>query len=131
MCVTNLCRNGRWRSQWTVTFDPSATGDVVELKGVIKVQVHYYEDGNVQLVSSKDVKQNISVLVSFIIQTNFGFEVQFVAFCKCNELKHPLNFQNETEFASEFVKLVETAETEYHNALSKYFIYFLNTNLLI
>jgi len=80
--------NGRWRSQWTVAFDPSSSGEIVELKGVIKVQVHYYEDGNVQLVSSKDVKQTIPV-------------------------------SNESEFALEFVKLVESAETEYHNALSE------------
>lgn len=80
--------NGRWRSQWTVSFDPTATSESVELKGVVKVQVHYYEDGNVQLVSSKDVKQSILIT-------------------------------NESEFASEFTKLVETAESEYHNALSE------------
>jgi capping protein alpha len=80
--------NGRWRSQWTVSFDPSATSESVELKGVVKVQVHYYEDGNVQLVSSKDVKQSIQIT-------------------------------NESDFASEFTKLVETAESEYHNALSE------------
>jgi len=80
--------NGRWRSQWTANFDPTSAGEIVELKGVIKVQVHYYEDGNVQLVSSKDVKQTIQV-------------------------------SSESEFAAEFVKLVETAETEYHNALSE------------
>jgi len=58
-----ICRNGRWRSQWTVSFDPTATSESVELKGVVKVQVHYYEDGNVQLVSSKDVKQSILITV--------------------------------------------------------------------
>jgi len=80
--------NGRWRSQWTVIFDPSAVGESVELKGVVKVQVHYYEDGNVQLVSSKDIKQS-------------------------------LNVSNESDFASEFSRLVEAAESEYHNALSE------------
>uniref|UniRef100_A0A2I9LP04 F-actin-capping protein subunit alpha n=2 Tax=Centruroides TaxID=6875 RepID=A0A2I9LP04_9SCOR len=51
--------NGRWRSVWMVTFPLGA--DVAELQGVVKVQVHYYEDGNVQLVSSKDIKESLSI----------------------------------------------------------------------
>ncbi|CAH0724168.1 unnamed protein product, partial [Brenthis ino] len=44
--------NGRWRSVWSLTVGGGAT----ELRGMLRVQVHYYEDGNVQLVSSKEVK---------------------------------------------------------------------------
>ncbi|BFZ10819.1 hypothetical protein BsWGS_13858 [Bradybaena similaris] len=51
--------NGRWRSQWSVTFP--ASGGSAEVSGLLRVQVHYYEDGNVQLVSSKDIKQSIKV----------------------------------------------------------------------
>lgn len=51
--------NGRWRSEWSVSFQPS--GGNVEVTGVLKVQVHYYEDGNVQLVTSKEVKENLKI----------------------------------------------------------------------
>jgi len=50
------CRNGRWRSQWTI----DASGNA---KGVLRAQVHYYEDGNVQLQTEKKVEfqGNLSV----------------------------------------------------------------------
>lgn len=51
--------NGRWRSQWHVTFQTGSGS--ADLKGVLKVQVHYYEDGNVQLVSSKDCRESVVV----------------------------------------------------------------------
>jgi len=40
--------NGRWRSQWTCKFSP---GQNINLTGQIRVNVHYYEDGNVQLTT--------------------------------------------------------------------------------
>uniref|UniRef100_A0A1B6LHE9 F-actin-capping protein subunit alpha n=1 Tax=Graphocephala atropunctata TaxID=36148 RepID=A0A1B6LHE9_9HEMI len=49
--------NGRWRSQWSITVN----GGSAEIRGILKVQVHYYEDGNVQLVSSKDIKETLGV----------------------------------------------------------------------
>lgn len=51
--------NGRWRSQWSVTLPEG--GGSAELTGILKVQVHYYEDGNVQLVSSKEVQETLNV----------------------------------------------------------------------
>ncbi|XP_001607161.1 F-actin-capping protein subunit alpha [Nasonia vitripennis] len=51
--------NGRWRSVWTSSF--STSSGTAELKGSLKVQVHYYEDGNVQLVSSKEVKESLPI----------------------------------------------------------------------
>ncbi|KAK2177632.1 hypothetical protein NP493_588g00003 [Ridgeia piscesae] len=52
--------NGRWRSLWTVTF-PESGGGSAELTAILKVQVHYYEDGNVQLVSSKQIKESLTI----------------------------------------------------------------------
>jgi len=49
--------NGRWRSQWSIL----VSGQQAEVTGVLKVQVHYYEEGNIQLVSSKEVKETIAL----------------------------------------------------------------------
>ncbi|XP_070558663.1 F-actin-capping protein subunit alpha-1-like [Ptychodera flava] len=49
--------NGRWRSQWSATFSPSSNS--ADVTGLLKVQVHYYEDGNVQLVSHKEIKEKV------------------------------------------------------------------------
>lgn len=40
--------NGRWRAVWTAIFKPNGQ---VSLTANFKVNVHYYEDGNVQLVA--------------------------------------------------------------------------------
>ncbi|KXJ88500.1 F-actin capping protein alpha subunit [Microdochium bolleyi] len=46
--------NGRWRSLYI--FDPSSGS----LEGSIKVDVHYYEDGNVRLLTNKPVSSSVS-----------------------------------------------------------------------
>lgn len=52
--------NARWRARWSLSFQPGSSNEV-ELVGIIKVQVHYYEDGNVQLVSHKEVKEYVTL----------------------------------------------------------------------
>ncbi|CAF1135723.1 unnamed protein product [Rotaria sordida] len=49
--------NGRWRSKWSLAFSKGQTE--CEITGLIKAQVHYFEDGNVQLVSSKDITEKV------------------------------------------------------------------------
>lgn len=56
--------NGRWRSQWTIPVGDGKSG-LQELKGIIKVQVHYYEDGNVQLVSTKEITTKVNVTADY------------------------------------------------------------------
>ncbi|KAI1148449.1 2-oxoisovalerate dehydrogenase beta subunit [Nemania diffusa] len=46
--------NGRWRSLYI--FDPSSGN----LEGSVKVDVHYYEDGNVRLLTNKPVTASVS-----------------------------------------------------------------------
>jgi len=42
--------NGRWRSVYTISFKDGASS--ADLKGTYKINIHYYEDGNVQLTTS-------------------------------------------------------------------------------
>jgi len=50
--------NGRWRSSWQVTVDGGQTS--ASLKSTMKVLVHYYEGGNVQLTSSKTLDASVT-----------------------------------------------------------------------
>eukprot|EP00121_Abeoforma_whisleri_P009475 Awhi_evm2s8714 len=48
----NNNRNGRWRSEWSWNLESK------QLTGKLKVQVHYYEDGNVQLQAHKEITES-------------------------------------------------------------------------
>jgi len=48
--------NGRWRSEYTVTVQGGSGGGEAMVEGFVKVQIHYFEDGNIQLVSKRDVR---------------------------------------------------------------------------
>lgn len=53
--------NGRWRSLYIL--DPSASS----ITGTVKVDVHYYEDGNVRLLTSKPVSLSPSSLTAQVV----------------------------------------------------------------
>ncbi|CAI5720580.1 unnamed protein product [Hyaloperonospora brassicae] len=48
---------GRWKSRWEVDL----TADPGTVKGSIELHVHYFENGNLQLQSSKDVEEAITI----------------------------------------------------------------------
>jgi len=83
--------NGRWRSVWTIT-----PGKQIELNGIIKVCVHYYEDGNVQL--NTDFTKTLSAPSG----ANIG-EAVFKAIAKAEAdfqtaLEHSYNSMSENTF---------------------------------
>ncbi|KAI6234581.1 F-actin-capping protein subunit alpha [Aphelenchoides fujianensis] len=45
--------NGRWRSTWEIP--PLDKSGKIDVKGISRINVHYYEDGNVQLCTKKDL----------------------------------------------------------------------------
>jgi capping protein alpha len=67
-CTTsrlNIYRNGRWRSEWHIPqFDGKST--LHKCTGKLRLQVHYYEDGNVQLISEKDLQVDVKLGVSLL-----------------------------------------------------------------
>ena len=75
VCLTQgfFCRNGRWRS--TYTYTPSTS----TLTGTIKVDVHYYEDGNVRLLTKKEISESLRPGASAgdIIKTIAGLEKKY------------------------------------------------------
>lgn len=76
--------NGRWRSSWAVNFKP---GGQAKLEANIHIVVHFFEDGNVQLVSK---------------------------FKKNSEIKAPTDAK---AFADALMKHISKLELEYQNAL--------------
>ena len=67
--------NGRWRS--TYILNPSSNS----LEGTIKVDVHYYEDGNVRMSTSKKVEitsgsGSADAIVREIVKAENGFQEQ-------------------------------------------------------
>lgn len=51
--------NGRWRSIYTLSYEKGS--NEASISGEVKIQVHYYEDGNVQLVANKELNESLPV----------------------------------------------------------------------
>ncbi|POS85594.1 hypothetical protein EPUL_002820 [Erysiphe pulchra] len=76
--------NGRWRSMYR--FSPSS----LSLSGFIKVDVHYYENGNVRLLTTKPVSVSLSSCTSVtVIQEISTIEKRYEV--KLNESFHDLS----------------------------------------
>ncbi|KAF8422655.1 F-actin-capping protein subunit alpha [Tirmania nivea] len=65
--------NGRWRS--TYIYTPSTS----TLTGTIKVDVHYYEDGNVRLLTKKEISESVrsGANAGDIVKTIAGLEKKY------------------------------------------------------
>lgn len=83
---------GRWRSHWSIDIN----GSKAQVEGVLRIQVHYYEDGNVQLLSKKDCSLEMSV------ESDDKFAAELV--------KSILNSENEYQSAisDNYVKMSDT-----------------------
>jgi len=65
--------NGRWRSVWTCTIK----GNDCELNGNIRINVHYYEDGNVQLVTDTNKKKTVPSKAAAALKAIGEIEAKF------------------------------------------------------
>jgi len=66
-CNMNLSNywSGLWRSSWTLEIPEGASSG--RLTGSVAANVHYFEDGNVQLEDKTVFDQAIEVRVSFVV----------------------------------------------------------------
>jgi capping protein alpha len=83
---------GRWRSHWTLQMN----GPKAEIDGILRIQVHYYEDGNVQLLSKKDINSEIS------IESDVKFAAELVKMMKKAENEY------QSAISENYVKMSDT-----------------------
>lgn len=65
--------NGRWRTMWSMEIE----NDSCVVYGQLKVQVHYFEDGNVQLVTTKEFEDKVKATVIAYFLAKFYFKFIF------------------------------------------------------
>ena len=91
----------------------------MEVTGILKVQVHYYEDGNVQLVSSKEIKETITKSVSIVAVVIWNVLLLLSGvICACNSITNII-LQSDEQLAKDLVSKMEKSETDYQSAISE------------
>ena len=95
----------------------------MEVTGILKVQVHYYEDGNVQLVSSKEIKETItkSVGIVAVVSWNVLLLLKYesgVILLAINSFTNII-LQSDEQLAKDLVSKMEKSETDYQSAISE------------
>jgi len=88
--------NGRWRSSWICSFKP--TGTEVKIEGSIKLNVHYYEDGNVMLVGNTRKRTECSNGDPETLAANIVEAIRVVESAFHDALEHSYNTMGETTF---------------------------------
>lgn len=94
----NTRRNGRWRSEWKIPVGKSGN---LALSGRIRVQVHYYEEGNVQLQTDTSKKTTAAAASVFHYTDHLNL----------------INIQDPATTAVNAVKAIVKVEQAFHQAL--------------
>ena len=94
----------------------------MEVTGILKVQVHYYEDGNVQLVSSKEIKETITKSVGIVAVVSWNTLLLLyesgVILLAINSITNII-LQSDEQLAKDLVSKMEKSETDYQSAISE------------
>ena len=94
----------------------------MEVTGILKVQVHYYEDGNVQLVSSKEIKETITKSVGIVAVVSWNALMLLyesgVILLAINSITNII-LQSDEQLAKDLVSKMEKSETDYQSAISE------------
>ena len=94
----------------------------MEVTGILKVQVHYYEDGNVQLVSSKEIKETITKSVGIVAVVSWNvllllYESGVILLAIYSVTN--IILQSDEQLAKDLVSKMEKSETDYQSAISE------------